>query len=62
MLKIFHRLRRLDSTLTGANLKGALNLTIDKLSKVETLYHAKLYKKILNPLKKNYPALFEEPK
>ncbi len=46
----------------GANLKGAKNLTIDQLSKVKTLYDAKLDEELLIPLKEKYPALFEKPK
>lgn len=45
-----------------ANLKGANNLTIDQLSKVETLYNAQLDDQFCIPLKKEYPHLFEEPK
>ena len=51
--------RRAD--LKGANLEGAINLTIDQLSKVKTLYDVKLDKELLIPLKEKYPALFEEP-
>ncbi|MHB8103192.1 MAG: pentapeptide repeat-containing protein [Methanosarcina sp.] len=48
--------------LIGANLKGAENLKVDQLSKVKTLYDAKLDDELLIPLKEKYPALFEEPK
>jgi Uncharacterized low-complexity proteins len=48
--------------LTGANLEGAKNLTIDQLSKVKTLYNAKLDEELLIPLKEKYPTLFEKPK
>jgi proteasome lid subunit RPN8/RPN11 len=46
----------------GANLKGVNELTIDQLSKVKTLYNAKLDNELLIPLKEKYPALFEKPK
>jgi proteasome lid subunit RPN8/RPN11 len=46
----------------GANLKGVNELTIDQLSKVKTLYNAKLENELLIPLKEKYPALFEKPK
>ena len=47
---------------TDANLKGAKNLTIDQLSKVKTLYKAKLDKELEIPLREKYPALFEVPR
>jgi hypothetical protein len=55
-----------DAHLEGANLidvhlKQAKNLTIDQLSKVKTLYDAKLDEQYLIPLKEKYPTLFEEP-
>jgi len=58
-------LKRAD--LEGANLKeailvGAENLTIYQLSKVKTLYNAKLDEKLEKPLREKYPTLFEEPK
>ncbi len=46
----------------GANLKEVDELTIDQLSKVKTLYNAKLDDELLIPLKEKYPALFEKPK
>src|SRR5665647_1158618 len=45
----------------GANLKGVKELTIDQLSKVKTLYKAKLDDELLIPLKEKYPSLFEKP-
>ena len=45
--------------LKGANLKEALNLLIDQLSKVKTLYNAKLDEKILIRLKEEFPFLFK---
>lgn len=47
--------------LEGANLKGANELTIDQLSKVKTLYNAKLDEKLLKSLKDKYPHLFKKP-
>lgn len=47
--------------LEGANLKGAKNLTIDQLSKVKTLFNAKLDKEIETQLREKYPTLFEKP-
>jgi uncharacterized protein YjbI with pentapeptide repeats len=44
-----------------ADLRGAYNLSFDQLSKVKTLYDAKLDKEILIELKKEYPILFEKP-
>src|SRR5665647_2362711 len=43
-----------------AHLKGALGLSIDQLSKVKTLYNAKLDEELLILLKERYPALFED--
>jgi uncharacterized protein YjbI with pentapeptide repeats len=48
--------------LVVTNLKGAQNLSIFQLSKVKTLYNAKLDNELLMPLKEKYPTLFEEPK
>jgi len=44
-----------------AHLEGCIYLTVDQLSNVKTLYHAKLDEKLLIPLKERYPALFEKP-
>jgi hypothetical protein len=49
------------TNLEEADLKQAKNLTIDQLSKVKTLYDAKLDEQYLIPLKEKYPTLFEEP-
>jgi uncharacterized protein YjbI with pentapeptide repeats len=49
------------ANLEGSNLKGVGELTIDQLSKVKTLYNAKLDNELLIPLKEKYPALFEKP-
>jgi len=50
-----------NANLEGANLKGAKNLTIDQLSKVKTLYKAKLDEELEKTLREKYPALFEKP-
>jgi hypothetical protein len=42
--------------------RGTKNLTIDQLSKVETLYKAKLDPELLEQVKKCCPHLLEEPK
>ena len=47
--------------LEGANLTGALNLTIDQLSKVKTLYKATLDPDMETLLREKYPALFNKP-
>ena len=49
------------ASLRWAHLEGATRLTIDQLSKVKTLYEAKLDDKLLIPLKEKFPALFEKP-
>jgi hypothetical protein len=43
-----------------ANLEGVCGLSINQLSKAKTLYNAKLDEKLLIPLKKEYPNLFEK--
>jgi hypothetical protein len=50
------------ANLKGTDIQGTKNLTIDQLSKVKTLYKAKLDKELEVQLKEKYPALFEEPK
>jgi uncharacterized protein YjbI with pentapeptide repeats len=57
----FKRANLKGAYLEEANFKGATNLTVDQLSNVKTLYNAKLNDALLIPLKKKYPALFEEP-
>ena len=49
-----------EANFRGANLEGAYGLSIDQLSKVKTLYNAKLDEELLIPLKEKYPALFED--
>src|SRR5208283_3694184 len=48
--------------LEKANLKGALNLSIDHLSKVRTLYNAKLDEEFLIQLKEEFSFLFKSLK
>lgn len=48
-----------EANLEGANLEGASYLTIDQLSKVKSLYNAKLDEKLLIKLKEKYPTLFK---
>lgn len=50
-----------EADLEEANLWGAKNLTIEQLSKVETLYKAKLDLELEAQIKKKYPHLLEEP-
>ena len=47
--------------LEGANLEGTKNLSLNQLSRVKTLFNAKLDEELFIPLKKKYPALFEKP-
>jgi hypothetical protein len=50
-----------EANLSWANLYWANNLTVDQLSKVKTLYNAKLDEELEKPLREKYPALFEKP-
>jgi uncharacterized protein YjbI with pentapeptide repeats len=52
-------LRRAD--LSGVNLEGAKNLTIEQLSKVKTLYQAKLDSDLENQIKEKCRHFLEEP-
>jgi hypothetical protein len=56
----------INANLDGANLEAAFlgeayGLSLNQLSKVETLYNTKLDEKLIVPLKEKFPALFEEP-
>ncbi len=56
-----------EAELRGANLQEAdlqdvKNLTIEQLSKVKTLYQAKLDDELMQQVKEKYPHLLEEPK
>lgn len=44
--------------LEGANFEGVYNLSIDQLSRVKTLYNAKLDKEFFIKLKEIHPELF----
>ncbi len=50
------------TNLEGANLTGAFNLSIDQLSKVRTLYNAKIDEELLIQLKEEFPSLFKSLK
>jgi BTB/POZ domain-containing protein KCTD9 len=50
------------TNLEGANLIGALNLSIDQLSKVRVLYNVKLDEEFLIQLKEEFPFLFKSLK
>ena len=54
-----------DANLSGANLSGAnltqvKNLSINKLSKVKTLYKAKLDPELIEQVKDKYPHLLKK--
>ena len=46
--------------LVGANLWGIYGLTIEQLSKVKSLYDAKLDPVLMAQVKEKYPLLLEE--
>jgi len=48
------------ANLEGANLQEALNLSVGQLSKVKTLYGAKLDSALMEQIKKDYPHLLGE--
>ena len=50
------------TNLFMANLTGAFNLSIDQLSKVRTLYNAKIDEELLIQLKEEYLSLFKSLK
>ena len=47
--------------LVGANLWGIYGLTIEQLSKVKSLYDAKLDPVLMAQVKEKYPYLLEGP-
>ena len=49
------------ANLEGANLWGVHGLTIEQLSKVKSLYDAKLDPVLMAQVKEKYPYLLEEP-
>ncbi len=51
-----------NANLLGAELQGTKSLTIERLSKVKTLYQAKLDPELLEQVKKCCSHLLEEPK
>ena len=50
------------ANLFMANLTGAFNLSIDQLSKVRTLYNAKIDEELLIQLKEEFLSLFKSLK
>jgi hypothetical protein len=50
------------ANLEDVNLLGAEKLTIEQLSKVKTLYDAKLDPELMKQVKEKYPHLLEKPK
>ena len=48
--------------LSDANLTQVKDLSINKLSKVKTLYEAELDPELIEQVKDEYPHLLEEPK
>ncbi len=50
------------ANLQEANLEGTINLTIDQLTMVKTLYKAKLDDELMKQVEEKYPHLLEEPK
>jgi len=51
-----------EAELSGAFLKRARNLTIEQLSKVETLYDTSLDTDLKKEIEDKYPHLLEKPK
>jgi len=51
-----------DDDLSCANITQVKKLSINKLSKVKTLYKAKLDPELIEQVKDKYPHLLEEPK
>jgi BTB/POZ domain-containing protein KCTD9 len=51
-----------ETNLEGANLTEAFNLSIDQLSKVRTLYNAKIDEELLIQLKEEFSSLFKSLK
>lgn len=49
------------ANLEEADLKNARGLTIEQLSKVKTLYKAKLDPELIEQIKEEYPHLLEKP-
>lgn len=51
-----------EAILEEANLQGARKLTVEQLSKVKTLYKAKLDPELMEQIEEKYPHLLEVPK
>jgi hypothetical protein len=50
------------TNLAEADLIGVKNVSIDQLSKVKTLYQAKLDTDLMEQVKRCYPHLLDKPK
>ncbi|NIM45710.1 MAG: hypothetical protein GTO54_08835, partial [Nitrososphaeria archaeon] len=46
---------------SGANLQEAIDIEIEQLSEVQTLYEAKLDPELMEQVKKEYPDLLKSP-
>lgn len=53
--------RLIEANLEEANLEGVNGLTIEQLSRVKSLYGAKLEPVLMQQVKEKYPHLLEEP-
>jgi len=51
-----------EADLRQANLQNVLNLTVEQLSEVKTLFEAKLDPDLRKQIEKDYPHLLEKPK
>jgi len=49
------------ANLSEADLRGTKSLTIEQLSKAETLFKAKLDPELMETIKKDYPVLLRDP-
>jgi Pentapeptide repeats (8 copies). len=49
----------LGTKLEGVNLEKAQNLSLNQLSRAETLYNAKIDSELLIPLKEKHPTLLK---
>jgi len=59
---VFHLADLQDASLGETDLRGAKYLTVEQLSKVKTLWHAKLDSTRMEQIREDYPHLLEEPK
>jgi len=56
----FYRADLSETDLSGADLKKAKNLTIEQLSKVKTLYNAKLDEELRKQLEEAFPERYQK--